>query len=316
MPSGRGGDRRRAPGARDARQTLPIAPQPFQGRIGLTPESSQPAWPSQATTPANAPNVLLILTDDVGFGASSAFGGPIPTPNLDRLATIGLRYNEFDTTAICAPTRAALLTGRNHMPSATVPSRGRHRLSRLLGGHSAKRRDDRGDAQGQWLQHRPFGKHHNMPAWPTSAAGPFNLWPTGLGFEYFYGFMGGESNQWEPRLYRNTVRRIPVNGRRRSTTGLADDAIHWIHQHKAAAPDKPFFLYFATGTAHAPHQAPKEWIERFKASSTSAGTGSATRPSRGRRRGIIPADAVKTPRPADLPAWDSLERRAEALDAR
>lgn len=309
-----------AAGAPDARETLPLAPPPFQGRIGLTPESSRPAWPSQPTAPANAPNVLVVLTDDIGFGATSAFGGPIPTPALERLAATGLKYNEFHTTAMCAPTRAAMLTGRNHqavgngavMEVATgypgywagIP-RSAATIAEVL--------KDNGYNTAQ------FGKHHNVPAWQASDAGPFDAWPTGLGFEYFYGFIGGETDQWHPVLYRNTVRvhEDKFDGKTTLDHELADDAIHWIHQQKAAAVDKPFFLYYATGSGHAPHQAPREWIERFKGS-FDMGWDRLREQSFARQKaeGVIPPDAVLTSRPAELPAWDSLSEDQKHIDAR
>jgi arylsulfatase len=245
---------------------LPYPAAPFGGQVGLSPAQSKPQFPQQVQAPAGAPNILLVLTDDVGFAASSTFGGAIPTPNLDRLAANGLRFNHFHTTAMCSPTRAALLTGRNHhaVASGTVADmstgypgyngeipRSAATLAQILrlNGYSTAM----------------FGKHHNMPYEQMSAAGPFDLWPTGLGFEYFYGFIGGDTDQWQPKLYRGTA---PLDTKAEMRGDLldkvlADDAMHWLHNQKAAAPDKPFFMYYAPGSAHAPHQAPAEWIAKF-----------------------------------------------------
>ncbi len=299
---------------------LPRPPAPFQGRIGFNAQDSTPDWPKPVTAPAGAPNVLLILTDDVGFAASSAFGGPIPTPNLDRLAAHGLKYNEFHTTALCSPTRAALLTGRNHHAVSTgtvidLPSGypGYWSVIPKSAATVAEVLKDNG------YNTAMFGKHHNTPAWLQSTAGPFDSWPNGLGFEYFYGFMGGDNNQWQPRLYRNTV---PVDDQTHDSGEtldheLADNAIHWIHQQKAAGPDKPFFVYYAPGSAHAPHQAPTDWIARFKGQ-FDQGWDKLREESfaRQKRLGVIPADAVLTPRPKQLPAWDSLSPDEKRLDAR
>ena len=219
--------------------------------------------------PATAPNVLVILIDDVGFGASSAFGGPCQTPNFEKLASGGLKYTRLHTTALCSPTRQALLTGRNHhsvgmgnitetataapgytsvLPNTKAPLA----LTLKLNGYSTAQ----------------FGKCHEVPVWQTSPAGPFTAWPTGGGgFEYFYGFIGGENNQWDPALYEGTTPieppKTPAEGYH-LTEDLTDKAINWVRQQKALLPDKPFFMYFAPGATHAPHHVPKEWIEKYK----------------------------------------------------
>lgn len=297
---------------------LPKPPAPFQGVIGDTYAESRPAFPAPVKAPAGAPNILLILTDDVGFAAASTFGGLIPTPNLDRLAREGLRYNRFHTTAMCSPTRASLLTGRNHhavgtglvtdiasgypgytgiipRSAATVAE-----ILRLNGYNTA------------WI-----GKHHNLPNSEMSAAGPFDHWPTGLGFEYFYGFIGGDTNQWNPRLYRGTT---PVDAPKAEDSTLdrflVDDALRWLHNQQAAAPDKPFLLYLAPGSAHAPHQAPREWIAKFQGK-FDAGWDKLREEilRRQKAQGIVPADTKLTPRPAAIPAWSSLtpdQRRVQA----
>ncbi|MHB9880230.1 sulfatase-like hydrolase/transferase [Pacificimonas sp. ICDLI1SI03] len=297
---------------------LPQASPPFEGTIGTTFADSTPAFQSPVQAPQDAPNVLLVLTDDVGFSAASTFGGPVPTPALDRLANQGLRYTRFHTTAMCSPTRAALLTGRNHHAVGTgivtdtasgypgywavIPRSAATaaEVLRLNGYNTAF-----------------FGKHHNVPQGsedPTE--GPFDLWPTGLGFEYFYGFIGGDTDQWTPKLYRGTNPAAPHEMHTTLDHYLAQDLIHWIHNQDAAAPDKPFFAYFAPGSAHAPHQAPAEWIDRFKGRFDD-GWDQLREESLARQKaaGIVPADTENTPRPDGIPAWDDLsddERRAYA----
>lgn len=276
--------------------------------------------PRPTRAPENAPNVLLVMTDDVGFAAASTFGGPIPTPNLDRLAASGLRYNRFHTAAICSPTRAALLTGRNpHAVSAGT-------ITDLATAHpgywSRLPRSAATIAEVLRLNGyntAMFGKHHNAPNSELSAAGPFDHWPTGLGFEYFYGFVGGDVDQWRPRLFRGTW---PAEPRYNSDPtyildrDLADEALAWIRDQKAAAPDKPFFVYFAPGSAHAPHQAPREWIDRFRGR-FDQGWDRLREESLARQKklGIVPKDTKLTPRPAAIPAWSSLgpvEKRVHA----
>ena len=303
-----------------AQTELPRPEQPFAGKIGPTVAQSMPAFPKPVRAPEHAPNVLLILTDDVGFGAASTFGGPIPTPTLDKLAARGLKYNEFHTTAICSPTRAALLTGRNHHAVATGT------LVDLASGYPgycsiipksaatvATILRDNG------YNTAFFGKHHNTPIWQTSAAGPFDRWPTGLGFEYFYGFIGGDTDQWAPALYRGTTR---VETPHDDPTyildrDLADDAIHWIHNQKAAGPDKPFFVYYAPGSAHAPHQAPKDWIARFRGQ-FDQGWDQVRKETYARQRaaGIIPEHAKLSSRPKEIPAWNELSADRKRIDAR
>jgi arylsulfatase A-like enzyme len=304
----------------DLAVALPKPATPFAGKIGRTAATSVADWPKAVTPPAHAPNILLVLTDDVGFAASSTFGGLIPTPNLDRLAARGLKYNEFHTTAMCSPTRAALLTGRNHQAVGTglvvdisTGYPGYWSVIPKSAATVAEVLKDNG------YNTAFFGKHHNVPAWQASAAGPFDLWPTGLGFEYFYGFIGGDNNQWQPKLYRNTTAVDDKTHGSGQTLDheLADEAIDWIHNQKAAAPDKPFFVYYAPGSGHAPHQAPPEWIARFKGKFDQGWD--KTREdifTRQKALGVIPADAALTPRPAALPAWDSLTVDQKRLDAR
>ncbi|GAB7553894.1 arylsulfatase [Novosphingobium sp. 11B] len=293
-----------------SREVLPIVDSPFRGVTGTTVAESRPDWPVPVAAPAGAPNVLLIMTDDVGFAATSAFGGAIPTPNLDRLAKRGVRYNNFHTTGMCSPTRAALLTGRNSHAvgsgAVTDVASGYPGYSSIIPRSAA--------SIGEVLRDNGyntafFGKHHNIPSWESSLSGPFDHWPTGLGFDYFYGFVIGDTNQWNPRLYRNTLS-VDAPALPQGQTldfSLADDAIHWIHQQKATGPDRPFFAYFAPGSAHAPHQAPPEWIARFKGR-FDRGWDSLREENfqRQKREGVIPANATLTPRPAEIPAWSSL----------
>ena len=301
---------------------LPAADPVFQGRVGANLGESEPHWPAPVAAPEDAPNVVLIMTDDVGFGASSTFGGSVPTPNLDRLADNGLRYNNFHTTAMCSPTRAALLSGRNHhavgygalsnlsmgfpgywseLPRSAAP------IARLLreNGYNTSF----------------FGKHHNTPFWQEApTAGPFDQWPTGRwGFEYFYGFIGADTDQWNPRLFRNTTA-VDTSNRPADLLldrDLADDAIRWIHGQKANAPGKPFFLYFAPGTAHSPQQAPADWIARFRGRFDHGWDVERERIfARQKAEGIIPASAVLTPRPAEIAPWDSLSADQKQIYAR
>ena len=291
------------------RKVLPIAPSPFTGTVGLTAAASTPQWPVPVQAPVDAPNVLVIMTDDVGFGATSAFGGPIPTPNLEALAREGARYNNFNTTAMCSPTRAALLTGRNShavgsgaitdvasgYPGYTsVLPRSAATVARIL--------RDNGYSTAM------FGKHHNIPRWEASLSGPFDHWPTGLGFEYFYGFIIGDTDQWHPHLFRNTafVDEVPDDGATLDHL-LVNDAIHWIHQQKATSPDKPFLLYLATGSAHGPHQAPADWIARFRGRFDRGWDAvRAETYARQTRLGVIPASTSLSRRPQEIPAWASL----------
>jgi arylsulfatase A-like enzyme len=303
-----------------AQDVLPRPAQPFGGVIGRTATDSTPQFPADVTAPKGAPNVLLILTDDVGFGASSPFGGPIPAPTLERLAKSGLRYNQFHTTALCSPTRAALLTGRNHhvvhsgiITDMATGFPGYDSLWPRSGGTIAEVLRQNG------YNTAMYGKHHNVPDWQYSSAGPFDLWPTGLGFEYFFGFIGGETNQWHPAIFENTR---PVSPPAADPTyildhDLADRAIGWIRAQKAVAPAKPFFVYYASGTAHAPHHAPKEWIGKFRGK-FDQGWDQVREETfqRQKRMGIVPAGTRLTPRPKEIPAWASLSADQKKVFAR
>ncbi|MEZ6069943.1 MAG: arylsulfatase [Pirellulales bacterium] len=301
------------------RTSLPIPQAAFGGKIGLTPAESKKDFPAEVKAPEGAPNVLVILTDDVGFGASSTFGGPIPTPTFDRLADSGLRYNQFHTTALCSPTRA-LITGRNHhhvstgvIMEAGVGFPGYNTLVRKSCG-----------TIGQILKYNGyntawFGKNHNVPDWQSSQAGPFDLWPTGLGFEYFYGFVGGDTNQWAPALTENTrpVEPPADDPAYNFDEDMANRAIAWMRMQHAVAPDKPFFCYYATGTAHAPHHAPKEWIDKFKGQ-FDQGWDKVREETLARQKklGVVPQGTRLTERSEGIAAWDSLNDKEKELYAR
>jgi len=305
-----------------AQDVLPRPPQPFKGKIGRTVKDSVPDFPKEVSAPAGAPNILLIMTDDVGFAASSPFGGPIPTPTFERLAANGLRYTQFHTTALCSPTRSALITGRNHHSNASgvvmeigsgYP--GYHTLMPKSSGSIAEVLKQHG-YNTSW-----YGKNHNVPDWHTSQAGPFDLWPTGLGFEYFYGFLGGDTNQWHSAIYENTK---PISAEEQRGDHpmhfdqlMADHAISWLRMQHSVAPNKPFFVYYAPGTAHAPHHAPKEWIAKFKGQFDKGWDNlREVIYARQKQMGIIPADAKLTSRPKEIPAWDSMNADQQRLYAR
>jgi arylsulfatase A-like enzyme len=269
--------------------------------------------------PAGAPNVVIVLLDDVGFGAASTFGGPIETPTLDRLAGAGLRYNRFHTTAICSPTRAALLTGRN--PHAVGVGAVMNSASKYQGYRGvipataatlAEILRQNGYSTGA------FGKWHLTPDWEASPAGPFERWPTGMGFEKFYGFLGGETHQFEPTLFEGTrpIRR-PARADYHLSEDLADQAVAWMQLQHAVTPERPFLVYFAPGATHAPIHAPKAWIDRF-AGRFDRGWDALREEifARQKRQGVVPADAVLTPRPEQLPAWEDLSPERRRIAAR
>jgi len=310
----RGSEVQQAPASQrpaGAQDVLPRPEPPFRGVINRTAKESKPDFPKEVQAPKGAPNVLLILTDDVGFGASSTFGGPIPTPTMDRLAKNGLRYNQFHTTALCSPTRAALLTGRNHHTCATgvimelgTGFPGYHTLMPKSCGTFAEVLKQNG-YNTSW-----YGKNHNVPDWHSSAAGPFDLWPTGLGFEYFYGFIGGDVNQWNPAIFENTKPLEPPHDAKQYNfdKDMADRCIDWIRMQHAVAPGKPFLAYYATGTAHAPHHAPKEWIGKFKGTFDQGWDRQRVDTlARQKQMGIVPANTRLTERSPGIPAWDSLD---------
>jgi len=260
-----------APGSPEATTTidgsyLPPPPQKFQGEINLNAAQSKSAWPARVVPPKGAPNILLIMTDDVGFAAPSTFGGVIPTPALDRIANAGLRYTNFHSTSLCSPTRAALITGRNHHAVGfgviTETSTGFPGYNSIIGRENATigRILLENGYRTAW-----FGKDHTTPDWVASQAGPFNQWPTGMCFEYFYGFVGGDTSQWQPNLFRNTTPIYPYVGNPgwNLTTAMADDAIRWMRQLNDIDPSKPFFLHYVPGGTHAPHHPTPEWVKKI-----------------------------------------------------
>ena len=305
------------------REILPIPDQPYTGPItydAKDPDTSfAPIEPLRP--PAGAPNVLVILLDDVGFGASSAFGGPCSTPTAERLAQRGLRYNRFHTTALCAPTRQALLTGRNHhsvgmggITEMATPAPGYNSIRPNSAAPLPETLKLNGYSTAQ------FGKCHEVPAWETSPMGPFRQWPTGSGFEYFYGFVGGETNQYYPALYEGTTPiepdRIPEEGYH-ITDDMTDKAIDWVRQQKALMPDKPFFVYYAPGATHAPHHVPKEWTDKYKGA-FDGGWDRLREETFERQKalGVIPPDAELTRRPDEIPAWEDVPDELKPVLAR
>ena len=292
----------------------------FAGKIGATASESQPDRPTITRPPAGAPNVVVVLLDDVGFGSAATFGGPVPMPTLDALAQRGLRYNQFHTTALCSPTRAALLTGRNHhsahMGAITEIATGYPGYDSVIPQSAA--------TVGEVLRQQGyntawFGKGHLTPMWETSPAGPFDRWPTGLGFERFYGFIGGETSQWEPALYDQTTPIAPYHGKEdyHLTEDLAEQCIAWIRNQQASAPDKPFFIYFAPGAMHAPHHVAQEWIDKFKGQFDQGWDRlRAETYQRQLELGVIPAGTQLTPRPEQIPAWDEYPDRYKPVASR
>ena len=272
--------------------------------------------------PKGAPNVLIVLLDDVGFAASSAFGGAINTPTAERLANGGLKFNRFHTTALCSPTRQALLTGRNHH---SVNMGGICEIATAAPGYSSVLPKNKAPLamtlKLNGYSTAQFGKCHEVPVWETSPMGPFDQWPTGGGgFEYFYGFIGGETNQWYPAIYEGTIpiepEKTPEEGYH-FTEDMTNKAIKWTRQQKALMPDKPFFMYFAPGACHAPHQVPKGWIEKYKGKFDQGWDKLREEIfARQKKLGVIPADAVLTARPAEIPAWDDTPQNMRPIFAR
>jgi len=295
----------------DGKQLPPPPPQ-FGGVIKEEAKDSKPWWPAQVVPPKGAPNVLLIMTDDSGYGVPSTFGGVIPTPALDRVAKAGLRYTQFHSTALCSPTRAALITGRNHhsvgFGQISEMATGYPGYDSIIGPENAtigRILADNGYAT-SW-----FGKNHNTPSFQCSAAGPFDQWPSGMGFQYFYGFMGGESDQWTPYLFRDHTPVYPWIGKPgyNLVTDMADDAIRYMKEIDAAAPDKPFFVYYVPGATHDPHQPTKEWIDKISKMHLFDQGWEKLREqifANQKRLGVIPANTQLTPWPDVLPKWDSL----------
>jgi arylsulfatase len=306
------------------RAVLPIPDRARPGLITYDAKDPNTKFPpiEPLRPPKGAPNVLIILLDDVGFAASSAFGGPCQTPNFEKLASGGLKYNRFHTTALCSPTRQALLTGRNHhsvamggiteiatsapgycsvLPKSKAPLA----MTLKLNGYSTAQ----------------FGKCHEVPVWETSPMGPFNSWPTGGGgFEYFYGFIGGETNQWDPSIYEGTTPIEPPKTAEEGyhfTEDMTDKAIAWVRQQKALMADKPFFMYFAPGACHAPHHVPKEWADKYKGKFDQGWDKLREEIlARQKKVGVVPQNAELTKRPKEIPAWDEVDPKMKPILAR
>jgi arylsulfatase A-like enzyme len=298
----------------EGRHVLPIPDQPSIGLITYDAKDPDTTFPpiEPLRPPAGAPNVLIVLIDDCGFGASSAFGGPIATPTAERLASNGLKYNRFHTTALCSPTRQALLTGRNHH---AVGMGGITEIATSAPGYSSVRPNTAAPLAEtlklNGYSTAQFGKCHEVPVWETSPMGPFDAWPSGGGgFEHFYGFIGGETNQYAPAIYNGTVPvepdRTPEEGYH-FTEDMTDHAIDWVRQQKALMPEKPFFVYFAPGATHAPHHVPIEWSDKYKGTFDDGWDALRERTfARQKDLGVIPADAELTARPIEIPAWEDM----------
>ncbi len=292
---------------------IPPNPQKFEGKIERNAAQSKPYWPARVVPPKGAPNILLIMTDDTGFGAPSTFGGVIPTPSLDRIARDGLRYTNFNSTALCSPTRAALITGRNHHSAGfgvvaeqatgfpgydSIITRDKATIGRILKDNGYRT---------SW-----FGKNHNTPQFQASQDGPFDQWPIGMGFEYFYGFIGGDTNQWQPNLFRNMTPIYPYVGNPKWNliTAQADEAINYMKRIDALDPEQPFFLYYVPGATHAPHHATPEWIKKIGDMHLFDKGWNALRDQifeNQKKLGVIPQGAKMTPWPHELlKNWDEL----------
>ncbi len=299
---------------------LPLPDFHFRGTVGRTiADSDPPEFPQPVRPPAGAPNIVYILIDDAGYGQFGTFGGQIETPALDSVAAEGLRFTRFHTTALCSPTRAALLTGRNHHSTGngviTEAATGYDGYTGIIGnniGTIAEVLQQYGYATA-W-----FGKNHNTPDWETSQVGPFDRWPSGLGFDYFYGFMGGDADQWQPTLYENH-QLVPrsTDPNYILTPDLVNHSIDWLRRTRSIAPDKPYFLYMSTGATHAPHHVSPQYIEQF-AGKFDMGWDVYREQTFARQKelGVVPQDAELTPRPEELPAWDTLNADQKRLFAR
>lgn len=292
------------------RSTLPIKEPTYPAITELDARKAKAPARFEVKPPEKAPNIVIVLIDDIGFGHSSAFGGPIHTPTLEKLAANGLKYNRFHTTALCSPTRTALLTGYNHhsnnagaiMEVATAfPGNTGIRPQTITPIAQVLRMNGYSTAA--------FGKYHETPPWEGSVSGPFDRWPTGSGFDKFYGFIGGETNQWHPMVYDGTTRVYPDlnNPKYHFTNDMTDQAIGWMNTQQSLTPDKPFFMYFATGATHAPHHAPKEYSDKYKGK-FSQGWDKLREETLARQKqlGVVPQNTVLAPKPADIKDWDRL----------
>ena len=301
-------------------KSIPTPTPPFGGDIGMNLVDSKPGWPPTIAPPAGAPNVLLILIDDAGFGSNSAFGGVVPTPALDKLAKSGIRYTQMHNTALCSPTRAALLTGRNHhavgfgmVAEGATGYPGYDTITGPETAHIAMTLKENGYSTA-W-----FGKNHNVPIWEASPQGPFTHWPIGQGYDYFYGFVGGDTSQWQPgNLYRDTTPIHPYMGKPdwNLNTALADEAVEYISKQTATDPKRPWYIHYAPGATHAPHHPTKEWDEKISAMHLfdDGWNPVAERIFENQKKlGVIPAEAKLPPWPDFLPKWDTLSADEKKL---
>jgi arylsulfatase len=306
------------------RSVLPIPDRHRPGLITYDAKDPNTKFPpiEPLRPPKGAPNVLIILLDDVGFAATSAFGGPCQTPNFEKLASSGLKYNRFHTTALCSPTRQALLTGRNHH---SVAMGGITEIATSAPGYCSVLPKNKAPLavtlKLNGYSTAQFGKCHEVPVWETSPMGPFNSWPTGGGgFEYFYGFIGGETNQWDPSIYEGTTPIEPPKTAEEGyhfTEDMTDKAIAWVRQQKALMADKPFFMYFAPGACHAPHHVPKEWADKYKGKFDQGWDKLREEIlARQKKLGVIPQNAELTKRPKEIQAWDEVSPKMKPVLAR
>ena len=301
-------------------QKLPLGTPKFAGKAERLIAQSTPSKLGRQSAPEGAPNIVLILLDDVGFGSFGTFGGPVPTPTLDRIANIGLRYNQFHTTALCSPTRAAMLTGRNHH---AVHMGGITEIANSFPGYDSAIPPEAA-TMAQVLRMSGyatsvFGKWHLAPSWEQSPAGPFDRWPTGLGFDKFYGIIGAESSQWEPPVYDQTTPISPHVGNPgyHLTEDLADQTIAWIERQQVSRPNQPFFTYFSTPALHAPHHVAREWIDKFKGRFDDGWD--VLREEiyeRQLKLGVIPPNTALTKRPEQVPAWNDYPERYQPVASR
>ena len=291
---------------------LPPPDPSFGGVIKERAVDSTAWWAPRVVPPKRAPNVLLIMTDDSGFGAPGTFGGVVPTPALDRIAKSGVRYTNFHSTSLCSPTRAALITGRNHHVAGFGVV---GEIATGFPGYDSVIRKENGTLgeilKGNGYATSWFGKNHNTPFYQATRAGPFDQWPNGMGFEYFYGFVGGDASQWQPNLYRNTTAIFPFEGKPgwNLTTAMADEAIQYMKELKAVAPEKPFLVYYVPGGTHSPHHPTPEWIKKIGDMRLFDQGWNKVRETifaNQKRLGIMPPEAKLTPWPKELPEWDSL----------
>jgi arylsulfatase A-like enzyme len=306
---------------RDDGSVLPFPTPPMAGVARPRLQDSQPQWPDQPSRlPADAPNILIVLIDDVGFGVAETFGGEVHTPTLSRLAAEGLRYNAFHTTAICSPTRAALLTGRNHtrVGSGTIAER-----AVAFDGYTGVIPRSAATVA-EVLRHygyltAAFGKWHNTPATETGPVGPKDRWPTGYGFDHFYGFLAGETSQWEPRLVQNTSIVEPPHDdpTYHLTEDLATRALAWLDNRQACAPDQPFLMYWAPGAVHGPHHVAPEWADRYRGKFDDGWDAYRERVYRRQlEMGVIPAGTQLTPRDPSMQAWDDIPEEQRPFQRR